>query len=195
MQKHSTFQERFRHGQAANTKLRKSTSDSIFAVFLAGNRHNVVTAPGCVKQILNQRATLSNTQFTYYILTKFFGDHGTIRELDPEVVFHSISKQLFGLMRDPFLSNAIAVTVRGIEERTPNLVSFAGSVVDQTVWERTAHLEVVPGSVPTIEASLFPLVRNFVGDLASQVLMGRNFMDVSHPRQLEYCPKITDYVG
>jgi hypothetical protein len=81
-------------------------------------------------------------------------------------------------MRDPFLSNAIAVTVRRIEEQTPNLVSFAGSVVDQAVWERAARMEVVPGSIPTVEASLFPLIRNFVGDLASEVLMGRNFMEV-----------------
>jgi hypothetical protein len=85
-------------------------------------------------------------------------------------------------MREPFLSNAIAITVRRIEERTPNLVSFAGSVVDQTVWERAAHLEIVPSSGPTVEASLFPLVRNFVGDLACEVLMGRNFMEVRPSR-------------
>jgi hypothetical protein len=137
-----------------------------------------VTAPGVTKQILNQRSTLSNTEIIYYITTKFFGDRGTLRKIDPQIVFHVIDKQLYGLMRDPFLSNAVAVTVRRIEERTPNLVSFAGSVVDQTVWERAAHVEVVPGSVPTVEASLFPLIRNFVGDTASEVLMGRNFMEV-----------------
>jgi hypothetical protein len=138
-----------------------------------------VTAPGVTKQILNQRSTLSNTELTYYLLTKFFGDRGTLRNVDPQIVFHDVAKQLHGLMRDPFLSNAIAVTVRRIEERTPNLVSFAGSVVDQTVWERAARMEVVPGSIPTVEASLFPLIRNFVGDLASEVLMGRNFIEVS----------------
>jgi hypothetical protein len=152
----------------------------MFAVVLGGTKHNVVTAPGCTKQILNQRSTLSNTELTYYLLTKFFGDRGTIRDVNPELVFHDISKQLHGLMREPFLSNAIAVTVRGIEERTPNLVSFAGSIVDQTVWERAGNLELVQGSVPTVEVSLFPLVRNFVGDLACEVLLGRNFMDVRH---------------
>lgn len=118
----------------------------------------------------------------YYLMNKFFGDRGTMREIDPQALFHDIAKQLNGLMRDPFLSNAIAVTVRCIEERTPSLVSFAGSVVDQTVWERAARLEVVPGSVPTVEVSLFPLVRNFVGDLACEVLMGRNFLEVRHCR-------------
>src|SRR4051794_40268802 len=91
-------------------------------------------------------------------------------------------------MREPILSNAVAITVRGIEERTPNLVSFAGSVVDQTVWERAARLVLLPSSVPTVEASLFPLIRNFVGDLASEVLMGRNFMEVrdSQPVRISY---------
>jgi hypothetical protein len=137
-----------------------------------------VTAPGCTKQILNQRSTLSNAELTYYLLRKFFGDRGTVRKIDPDIIFNDIGKQLYLLMREPFLSNAMAMTIRHIEEHTPNLVSFAGSVVDQAVWERAAHLEVVPGSAPTVEASLFPLVRNFVGDLASKVLMGRDFMNV-----------------
>jgi hypothetical protein len=170
--------EHARQSQLADEGLRKSTTDSIFAIVIAGNKHNVVTAPGCTKQILNQRSALSNRGLIHYILNKFFGDRGACRNIDPEVLFGDISKQLHGLMREPFLSSAIAVTVRGIENRTPNLVSFAGSWVDQTMWERAAHSEVVPTSVPTVEASLFPLVRNFIGDLACEVLMGRSFMEV-----------------
>jgi hypothetical protein len=116
----------------------------------------------------------------YYVLNQFLGDRGACRKIDPEVLFGNISKQLHGLMREPFLSNAIAVTVRALEKRTPNLVLFAGSWVDQTMWERAAHAEVVPSSVPTVEVSLFPLIRNFVGDLACEVLMGRDFMEVRH---------------
>jgi hypothetical protein len=164
----------------ADEGLRTSTTDSVFAVVIAGNKHNIVTAPGCTKQILNQRSALSNRDLIYYILNKFFGDGGAGRNVDPEVFFGDIAKQLYGLMREPFLSNAIAVTVRCIQNRTPNLVSFAESWVDQTMWERAAHVEVVPGPVPTVEASLFPLIRNFVGDLACEVLMGRNFMEVRH---------------
>jgi hypothetical protein len=172
----------------ANEGLRKSTTDSIFAIALTGNKHNVVTAPGCTKQILNQRSALSNRNLVYYILNKFFGDRGASRNVDPEVLFGNISKQLYGLMREPFLSDATAITVRALEKRAPNLVLFAGSWVDQTVWERAAHLEVVPDSVPTAEASLFPLVRNFVGDIACEVLMGRDFMEVRHspPLGIQY---------
>jgi hypothetical protein len=172
--------EHARQGQLADEGLRKSTTDSIFAIVLAGNKHNVVTAPGCTKQILNQRSALSKRGLSYYILNKFFGDRGAGRNVDPEVLFGDIARQLHGLMREPFLSNATAVIVRALEQRAPNLVLFAGSWVDQTMWERAARLEVVPSSVPTAEASLFPLVRNFVGDLACEVLMGRDFMEVRH---------------
>jgi hypothetical protein len=114
------------------------------------------------------------------MLGQFFGDRGAVRNIDPEVIFGDIAKQLHGLMREPFLSNAIALTIRALENRTPNLVLFAGSWVDQTMWERAAHAEVVPSSVPTVEVSLFPLIRNFVGDIACEVLMGRDFMEVRH---------------
>lgn len=158
----------------------KLTTDTVFAVVLGGTKHNIVTSPSCTKQIFNQRSgALSNTEFTYYILGKFFGDRGSVRKMDPTVVFGDIAKQLHGLMREPFLSNAVTITVRGVEERTPNLISFAESWVDQSIWERAADVELVAGSaVPTVEASLFPLIKNFVGDLACEVLMGRDFMQV-----------------
>ena len=152
-----------------------------------------MTAPGCTKQVLNQRSTLSNKALQLYMLTKFFGDRGTLGDIKPEA-FDNVSKQLHGMMREPFLSNAIAVTVRRIEERTPNLVSFAGSVVDQTAWERAANLDIVPGAVPTAEVSLFLLVRNFVGDLASEVLMGRDFMDVRPFQAVPIRPELMNYL-
>ena len=113
------------------------------------------------------------------MLGKFFGDQGSIRQIDPALAFGDIAKQLHLLLREPFLSKAIASTVRGIEDRIPDLVSFNSSWVDQSLWERSAQPELVPGSIPTVEASLFPLIRNFVGDLACEVLMGRNFVEVS----------------
>ncbi len=116
---------------------------------------------------------------TYYVLGKFFGDQGSIRKMDPALAFGDIAKQLHLLLREPFLSNAIAYTVRGIESQTPNLVSFASSWVDQSLWERSAELSLVADSVPAVEANFFPLIRNFVGDLACEVLMGRNFTEVS----------------
>lgn len=83
-------------------------------------------------------------------------------------------------MREPFLSDAITVTVRAIEERTPNLVGFVTSWVDESSWERSAALAVIgEGKRAVVEASFFPLVKNFVGEIACDALMGREFMEVS----------------
>ena len=136
----------------------------------------MVMSPSIAKQVLNQRATNSHGM-TLYVMEKFFGDGGGIRKVDQELLWGTVHKQLYQLMREPFLSNAIAITVRAIEERTPNLISYSESIVDQTVWERSAELLPVAGATPSVEASLFPLMRNFVGDLASSVLMGHNFME------------------
>ena len=139
-----------------------------------------MTSPSCTKQILTQRpGVLSVRELTYYMLGKFFGDQGSIRKVDPSLAFGDIAKQLHGLLREPFLTNAIAYTVRGVEERTPSLVSFSSSWVDQSLWERAAELVPVSSPVPTVEANFFLLLKNFVGDLATEVLMGRNFMEVS----------------
>jgi hypothetical protein len=160
------------------------TTDTVFAVILGGTKHNIVTSPSCVKQILNQRSNVSSVEVTYYLMEKFFGDRGAVRAADPETIFGPIHRQLFLLMREPFLTNATDVMVKAIEERTPNLISFADRWLDQTLWERGARLARIKGPVSTVEASLFPLVRNFVGDLASSVLMGHKFME-NYPNLLE----------
>lgn len=95
--------------------------------------------------------------------------------MDPTVVFGKLHQVLFQLNRDPFVSDATAITVKFVQERTHNLVSFSPSWVDQSIWERAANVQVDPSGT-SAEASLFPLLRHFVGDLASTVLMGQDFM-------------------
>src|SRR4051812_47962591 len=105
----------------------------------------MVTTPSVVRQVFAQRTAVSSIDMTYYVMEKFFGDKGGLRELGAEVVFGPIHKALNLLLREPFLSQATDVTVKNIEERTPNLISFSSSIVDQTIWERSANLSVLPG--------------------------------------------------
>ena len=106
-----------------------------------------------------------------------------VRKLDPELVFTDLHRVLFQLMREPFVSNAIAATVRSLEIRTPSLISLSTSRVDQSVWERAANVTVISGNGQA-EASMYPLIRNFVGDLATNVLMGHCFLE-NNPDLLE----------
>jgi cytochrome P450 len=127
------------------------------------------------KQILLQRSTITSNEFTYWVMEKFFGNKGGIRSMDPTIVFGKVHEALYQLNREPFVSNAAAVTGKLVQDRIYNLISFAPSWVDQSIWERAAKITVDPSGT-TAEASLFPLMRYFVGDFASTILMGQDFM-------------------
>ena len=95
-----------------------------------------------------------------------------------------------GLLLEPGVSNLVRKTIRGVQEHTPNLVSFSESAVDQSQWERAAdaNLQVAndrskPGSL-AVEVNLFSLTRNFVGNVALPSLVGTEFLDV-YPKALD----------
>ncbi len=108
-------------------------------------------------------------------MEKFFGNKGGVRSTDPTLIFGKVHAVLYQLNREPFVSNAAAFTVKLAEERTHNLISFSSSWVDQSIWERVANVTVDPTGT-TATASLFPLIRHFVGDIACGLLMGQDFM-------------------
>ncbi|KAH0541535.1 hypothetical protein FGG08_004010 [Glutinoglossum americanum] len=94
------------------------------------------------------------------------------------------------LLRDPGLSKMLAVTIDAFEESIPNLVSFASSPAGQSPWERVSNANVWRGSKETgepdvaMETSLFPLLRNFLGHLATPSIMGQDFMN-NYPEVLQ----------
>jgi cytochrome P450 len=109
------------------------------------------------------------------IMEKVFGDKGGVRNTDPSII-GNLHQILARLNREPFVSNAAASTVKIVQERTNNLISFSTSWVDQSIWERVSNIQVDPSGT-IAEADFFPLIRYFVGDLASGILMGHEFMN------------------
>lgn len=81
------------------------------------------------------------------------------------------------LMKEPGLTNMIMDTVEQLEERIPDMVSFTANVVDQNVWERTANMKIGSDSAGKYaEASLFQMLRHFIGQVSSKTLMGETFI-------------------
>lgn len=95
-----------------------------------------------------------------------------------------------GLLLEPGVSEFTRKTMLGIQEHTPNLVSFSESIVDQSQWERAADANLQVADVRSIagplavEVNLFSLIRNFVGNVALPSLVGTEFLDV-YPRALD----------
>lgn len=108
-------------------------------------------------------------------MENFFGNQGSLRKADPAFIFGTAHRVLFKLNREPFVSDAAASTVRVVQERIYNLVSFSHSWVDQSIWERVANITIDPSGNSAV-ASFFPLIRYFVGDIACGIVTGQDFM-------------------
>ena len=108
------------------------------------------------------------------------------RSLGSEFLWGQSHKVILGLMRESFVTVALSATVRGIQDRILNLVSGNESPVDQSNWERSGKVSVVSSPVAAssaAEADLHPLLRDFVGYLATDILMGTDF-NVNFPSAL-----------
>jgi hypothetical protein len=86
------------------------------------------------------------------------------------------------LMKGPGFERSWKRLLTDIEETVPSIVRPPSGPEGLRGWERSANVEVQPDG--TIEADLFPLVRNCVGLLSSTEMMGHAFVD-SHPDFLE----------
>ena len=155
---------------------------SIYALWMANSKHNVVTVPSLAKQILVDRSSpITMNDFIYHVMKNFWDDKGAIKAVDPTLLWGNIHGVLASMLRENFVTTAIKGTVDMVQDRTWNLVSGAASPVDQMIWERQGNVEIHAlknGDRDFVaEASLFPLIRYYVGDIATTVLFGKNFME------------------
>lgn len=165
--------------------------EPIFGIVLCGVEQNVVTSFSMAETILSSPGT-SNISMINHIREKVFGDRGPIRNLSP-VNSHELDQNaLRTSSRDTDIPEVSIPFIRLIQRETPNLVTFCWSPVDQAPWERAGHVAVVSnGDSSVCEASLFALVRNFVGHVTTSAFMGQSLMD-AFPGLLEDLWKLDD---
>jgi hypothetical protein len=153
---------------------------SIYAAWMANSKHNVVTNPAMVKQILIDRNTpITMNNFIHHVMDNVWDAQGTIRSIPEDHLWGDIHAVLAGMMRESFVAKAIPMTVGMVQDRIFNLISGADSPVDQAIWEREGKVDVASSNNAdnfVAEADLFPLLRYFVADIATPALMGRDFL-------------------
>lgn len=144
-----------------------------------------------VKHVLQQPSrTVNNEAILWNLIIKIFGGNDRLRS-----AFSAAKKELDtaitrNFLREEPVAKATQVTVQRLQELAPVMMTFSFSAADQNLWERTASVSLPqgktnPGSSPEIvEASLFPLIRNFVGHVSLPTLMGTRFME-SYPTVLD----------
>ncbi|KAK7902569.1 hypothetical protein LTR67_002215 [Exophiala xenobiotica] len=160
---------------------------SIYTLWMGNSKHHMVTVPGIERQLISKNAPVTMEPFIHHVMQNFWDDRGATRATDPKPLWGSIHGALSDMLRENFVASAIKDTVKALEHQTWNLVSGARSEVDQAIWEREADVRIVSSQDSdndgdgwnsfVAEAELFQLVRYFVGNIATTVLMGHDFMN------------------
>jgi hypothetical protein len=162
---------------------RDASAHGIFAINLGGSTHNLIHTPSLVRGIFVQRSTIEYESFILFVMNRFFGMPRSFNKTLCPMITDLNQTINRNLMREPGLGKMLAMAVHAFEQSIPNLASFASSPAGQSHWERASDASVWHGFKETgepdvaMEASLFPLLRNFLGHLATPSLMGQDFMD------------------
>ena len=165
-------------GQTFLAQCSKSTKEGIFAIILRGKNYTVITAPGIIQQLQNSHSVKPSTEAMMYRLCHFFGASSIGPGLQDTLAFQKNDKLLH--MGSPSLSLAweyINKLTRTLEQVVANLISFNESWIDQSSWERASRTIIQSDFDSVAEVSFFPLIESFVGEVATMVLMGKNFME------------------
>ena len=167
------------HKPNANGLDRDSTKNGLVSLSFLGSSFVMIFSPFLIKSMLAQRAPVLDTYFLLNMgLVRMFGTKRKDMQKWEDAYKHLNGCVLNGLMRDPQLTRLVDVTARRIEVQVPDMISFGESPIDQSLWERVADVDVVPGAENlTVEANLFPLIRYFVGYVSSPSLFGQAFVD------------------
>lgn len=79
------------------------------------------------------------------------------------------------MMKEPYLSKMLQVTIGNIERNIPEMISFMDAEIDQQPWEKWAGATYI--SDTETEVSLMALLRDMLGQASIPSLFGRAFID------------------
>lgn len=158
--------------------LRKTYPDGIFALSILGKQHSVIHTPGLTTALIHtklENATFEETSETF--LQRVFGF-----PTKSMTKWYAARDELMAcyktLLSEPSLGHMVDKTATKARENIVNLVSFAGSPVDEMPWERNGDIRITTNAAgeEVVEASLLPLIRDFCAHTAIPTLMGSEFL-------------------
>lgn len=160
------------------THLRLTYPSGITALNLGGQTHNIVSAPALSAALLNQKSSVVDFEDVgHRILINVFGAPAREKSAWAPTIGEVAGCYKY-LLAEPSLGGMVEQTVRRLRENVLLLVSSTDQVVDQTLWERVASVYVKQDGrgEEVVEASLLPLIRDFVAHTAVPTIMGANLL-------------------
>lgn len=159
-------------------KLRLNYPDGIFALNFGGRTHTIVASPSLSTALLNQKAGVVDfDEVGNGILINVFGIPSRQKEIWAPVLGEVATCYKY-LLTEPSLGSMVGQTAGRLKENVMHFVSFTDSAIDQTLWERSAMAALKSDShdEKVVEASLLPLVRDFVANTTVPTIMGSSFL-------------------
>ena len=184
---------------------REKCSHGLFSMKLAALTHTMVTTPHLIKRLLQKRESeLSSLDIAWDMLGKVRSDGFLELALTDKrgQVFGTDDKwkdELFAiwpqlkaciaaaLLHEPSVTNMTDVAVRRMENFLPTMLSFAQSRPEQHSWERKSNIvseNLENGDCASVDADLWPLIRNFMATMSTPSIMGRDFLQ-EYPTALD----------
>ncbi|KAK5121996.1 hypothetical protein LTR85_004568 [Meristemomyces frigidus] len=159
--------------------LRDRFTDGIFSLNFGGSTHHILYTPGLATALLNQKQSVANSEEAgHTIMERVFGfpkaEHKKYDAALPEMMacYHK------HLVSEPSLGEMVSKTAQRTKTSIKDLVTGNESIVDQMHWERTssANIRTNKSGEPVVEASLLPLIRDYVANTANPMIMGSDFL-------------------
>lgn len=158
--------------------LRDTYTKGIFALNFGGGKHNVIYNPALTTALLNHRdGKADSEEVAKRIMVNVFGmPKGERATFD--AAWTDLVACYKHILSEPSLGRMVDRTAQKIRENVLFLVSFAPSLVDQTIWERVSDVTVTKNNEgeEVVEASMLPLIRDFCAHTANVSIMGSNFL-------------------
>lgn len=159
--------------------LRNRFTNGIFSLNFGGTTHNIMYTPGLATALLNQKQSVANSEeVAHTLMERVFGfpkgEHDKYVAALPDLMacYHT------NLVSEPCLGEMVAQTAQRCRATIKDLVTANDSIVDQMQWERTSNVKVTTDTsgVSVVEASLLPLIRDYVACTANPTIMGSDFL-------------------
>ncbi|TKA29010.1 hypothetical protein B0A50_03422 [Salinomyces thailandicus] len=159
-------------------RLRDQFTQGVFALSFGATTHHIIYHPELATSLLNQKQNVaSSEEVSKRIMTAVFGfpaeEHDKYDAALPELT--ACYKHI---LSEPSLGKMVAQTAQRTKGDIKDLVTGNESPVDQMPWEKTSKVRGSRDSTgeTVIEASLLPLIRDFVAYTASPAIMGSDFL-------------------
>ncbi|PIA91978.1 Cholesterol 7-alpha-monooxygenase [Cercospora beticola] len=170
-------------GESFLNGLRSIYRNGAFALNFGGSRHNIVYTPGHVTALINAKKENADAETVAkkLMINLFCFPKNEFDKYD--AAYKELVECYREILTNPGLEHMMNNTARRAQDNINNLVSYLESPVDQMPWEKKANTVLLvdeadgksaPPSV--VEASLFPLLRDFVAWTAVPSIVGTDFL-------------------